>query len=90
MKDYIELHSFSRPVDGILVRKKDISMVAHSKENKGCDIYVRGEKMFNCVETYDAVREMLEKKNNTARGELKNQGMVVDPEDIAQLEEEEE
>ena len=90
MKDYIELHSFSRPVDGILVRKKDVSMVAHSKENKGCDIYVRGEKMFNCVETYDAVREMLEKKNNTARGELKNQGMVVDPEDIAQLEEEEE
>lgn len=89
MKDYIELHSFSRPVDGILVRKKDVSMVAHSKENKGCDIYVRGEKMFNCVETYDAVREMLEKKENTARGELKTRGMVVDPEDIAQLEEEE-
>ena len=89
MKDYIELHSFSRPADGILVRKKDISMVVHSKENKGCDIYVCGEKAFNCVETYDAVREMLEKKDNIARGELKKRGMAVDPEDIAQLEEEE-
>lgn len=89
MKDYIELHSFSRPADGILVRKKDISMVVHSKENKGCDIYVCGEKAFNCVETYDSVREMLEKKENTARGELKKRGMAVDPEDIAQLEEEE-
>ena len=89
MKDYIELHSFSRPADGILVRKKDISMVAHCKDNKGCDIYVCGEKAFNCVETYDAVREMLEKKDNTARGELKKRGMAVDPEDIAQLEEEE-
>ena len=64
-------------------------MVVHSKENKGCDIYVCGEKAFNCVETYDAVREMLEKKDNTARGELKKRGMAVDPEDIAQLEEEE-
>lgn len=89
MKDYIELHSFSRPADGILVRKKDISMVVHSKENKGCDIYVCGEKAFNCVETYDSVREMLEKKDNTARGELKKRGMAVDPEDITQLEEEE-